>query len=150
MTAQAGHGYAPLTTIVRERTLAEAIDTARMHHVAGLIGDRKAFVITRTSHLRGDHKRALSEGRWNPATPLRMQGEHPTAMTQGPAIGIFLSCDSLEAQRGHGLSPVAVSGIERQGERSSGVKESSATRGGAEGIRMAQRCGLPYPPGGIM
>jgi magnesium chelatase family protein len=36
-----------LTTILPQMTLAEAIETTRMHRVAGLTGDRTAFVTTR-------------------------------------------------------------------------------------------------------
>jgi magnesium chelatase family protein len=36
-----------LTTILPAITLAEALDTTRMHHVAGLTGDRLAWVTTR-------------------------------------------------------------------------------------------------------
>jgi magnesium chelatase family protein len=36
-----------LTTILHDMTLAEAIDTARIHRVAGLTGRRTAVVTTR-------------------------------------------------------------------------------------------------------
>jgi magnesium chelatase family protein len=36
-----------LATILPQMTLAEAIETTRMHRVAGLTGDRTAFVTTR-------------------------------------------------------------------------------------------------------
>jgi magnesium chelatase family protein len=36
-----------LTTILPEMTLAEAIETTRIHSVAGLTGDRTAIVTTR-------------------------------------------------------------------------------------------------------
>jgi magnesium chelatase family protein len=36
-----------LTTLLPEMTLAEAIDTTRMHRVAGLTGARTAFITTR-------------------------------------------------------------------------------------------------------
>ena len=36
-----------LTTILPDMTLAEALDTTRIHSVAGLTGDRAAFVTTR-------------------------------------------------------------------------------------------------------
>ena len=36
-----------LTTILPDLTLPEAIDTTRIHRVAGLTGDRTAFVTTR-------------------------------------------------------------------------------------------------------
>jgi magnesium chelatase family protein len=36
-----------LTTILPAMTLAEAIETTRIHRVAGLTGDRTAFVTTR-------------------------------------------------------------------------------------------------------
>jgi magnesium chelatase family protein len=36
-----------LTTILPDMTLAEAIETTRLHRVAGLTGDRTAFVTTR-------------------------------------------------------------------------------------------------------
>jgi magnesium chelatase family protein len=36
-----------LITILPARTLAEAIETTRIHHVAGLTGDRTALVTTR-------------------------------------------------------------------------------------------------------
>jgi magnesium chelatase family protein len=39
-----------LTTIVPAMTLAEAIETMRIHRVAGLTGDRTAFVTTRLRH----------------------------------------------------------------------------------------------------
>jgi predicted ATPase with chaperone activity len=50
-----------LTPILPDMTVAEAAETTRMHRVAGLTGDRRAFVTTCTNHLRGDHTRALSE-----------------------------------------------------------------------------------------
>jgi magnesium chelatase family protein len=36
-----------LTTILPAMTLAEAIETTRIHRVAGLTGDRTAFITTR-------------------------------------------------------------------------------------------------------
>jgi magnesium chelatase family protein len=39
-----------LTTILPAMTLAEAIETTRLHRVAGLTGDRTAFVTTRLRH----------------------------------------------------------------------------------------------------
>jgi magnesium chelatase family protein len=36
-----------LTTILPDLTLADALDTTRLHRVAGLTGDRTAFVTTR-------------------------------------------------------------------------------------------------------
>jgi magnesium chelatase family protein len=36
-----------LTTILPDMTLPEALDTTRIHRVAGLTGDRTAFVTTR-------------------------------------------------------------------------------------------------------
>jgi magnesium chelatase family protein len=36
-----------LTTILPDLTLAEAIETTRIHSVAGLAGDRTAFITTR-------------------------------------------------------------------------------------------------------
>jgi hypothetical protein len=69
-------------------TLAEALKTARIHCVAGLTGDHTAFVMRRKDHLRGGHKKAGSELGWNPARPSRMQGQHPTTITQVPALGL--------------------------------------------------------------
>ena len=37
-----------LTTLLPAMTLAEALETTRIHRVAGLIGDRTAVVMTRT------------------------------------------------------------------------------------------------------
>jgi magnesium chelatase family protein len=37
----------PITTILPAMTLAEAIETTRIHRVAGLTGDRTALVTTR-------------------------------------------------------------------------------------------------------
>jgi hypothetical protein len=110
-----------LTTILPAMTLPDALDTTRIHRVADLTGTRTACVITRADHPWGGHKKAGSERGWNPSKPSMMQGQHPTANTQGPAIGTFLSRDALEAQRGHGLLHVTVSGIKRKGEGSSGV-----------------------------
>jgi magnesium chelatase family protein len=39
-----------LTTILPAMTLAEAIETTRIHRVAGLTGDRTALVTTRLRH----------------------------------------------------------------------------------------------------
>ena len=39
-----------LTTILRAMTLAEALETTRIHRVAGLTGDRTALVTTRLRH----------------------------------------------------------------------------------------------------
>jgi magnesium chelatase family protein len=39
-----------LTTILPAMTLAEALETPRIHRVAGLTGDRTAFVTTRPCH----------------------------------------------------------------------------------------------------
>jgi predicted ATPase with chaperone activity len=39
-----------LTTILPAMTLLEAIETTRIHRVAGLTGDRPAFVTTRLRH----------------------------------------------------------------------------------------------------
>jgi predicted ATPase with chaperone activity len=40
----------PPTTILPNMTLADALDTARIHHVAGLMGARTALVTTRPFH----------------------------------------------------------------------------------------------------
>jgi len=50
-----------LTTILPAMTLAEAIETTRIHSVAGLTGDRAALVTTRPFRAR-------------PTTPSRMRG----------------------------------------------------------------------------
>jgi predicted ATPase with chaperone activity len=39
-----------LTTILPDMTLAEALETTRIHSVAGPTGDRPAFVTTRLRH----------------------------------------------------------------------------------------------------
>jgi magnesium chelatase family protein len=44
-----------LTTILPGMTLAEAIETTRIHRVAGLTGDRTALVTTRTFRALPDH-----------------------------------------------------------------------------------------------
>jgi magnesium chelatase family protein len=49
-----------LTTILPAMTLAEAIETTRIHSVAGLTGDRTAWVTTRPCR--------------HPTTPARMRG----------------------------------------------------------------------------
>jgi magnesium chelatase family protein len=50
-----------LTTILPAMTLPEALETTRIARVAGRTGERTAFVMTRTNHLRGDHTGAPSE-----------------------------------------------------------------------------------------
>jgi magnesium chelatase family protein len=44
-----------LTTILPALTLPDAIETARIHRVAGLTGDRTAVVTTRSHHLPTDN-----------------------------------------------------------------------------------------------
>jgi predicted ATPase with chaperone activity len=41
-----------LATILPAMTLAEALETTRIHRVTGLTGGRTIFAITRTSHFR--------------------------------------------------------------------------------------------------
>jgi magnesium chelatase family protein len=50
-----------LTTILPAMTLAEAIETARIHRVAGLTGDRTAWVTTRP--CRAPHHTISEAGR---------------------------------------------------------------------------------------
>jgi magnesium chelatase family protein len=49
-----------LTTILPARTLAEAIETTRIHRVAGLTGDRTALVTARP--FRGPHHTSSDVG----------------------------------------------------------------------------------------
>jgi magnesium chelatase family protein len=49
-----------LTTILPNMTLAEAIETTRVHRVAGLTGDRTAFVMTRP--FRAPHQTISDAG----------------------------------------------------------------------------------------
>ena len=49
-----------LTTILPEMTLAEAIETTRIHHVAGLTGRRPAVVTTRP--FRASHQTMADAG----------------------------------------------------------------------------------------
>jgi Magnesium chelatase, subunit ChlI len=72
-----------LTTILPAMALPEAIDTTRIHSMAGRTGDRTAFVITRPDHPRGDHQKGGRELASNLTRPWRTPGQYPTAMTQG-------------------------------------------------------------------
>jgi hypothetical protein len=63
----------------------------------------------------------------------------PCKITLGGALGEMLGMGGV------GLSRVAEAGIQWEGEPSSGVKGSRATRGGTEDIRRTPPCRLPYP-----
>jgi len=55
-----------LTTILPAMTLAEAIETTRIHRVAGLTGDRTALVTTRPCRARPPHHLGCGADRRGP------------------------------------------------------------------------------------
>jgi magnesium chelatase family protein len=65
-----------LTTILPTMTLPEAMDTTRIHSVAGLTGDRTALVTTRP--FRAPHH-TISDVRLIGGGPVPMPGEVPLA-----------------------------------------------------------------------
>jgi magnesium chelatase family protein len=58
-----------LTTILPAMTLAEAVETTRIHRVAGLTGHRTALVMTRP--CRALHHTISDAGRGVPGAPWR-------------------------------------------------------------------------------
>ena len=61
-----------LTTILPAMTLAEAIETTRIHRVAGLTGDRTALVTTRP--CRAPHHTISDVGLIGEGPPPRVEG----------------------------------------------------------------------------
>jgi magnesium chelatase family protein len=83
-----------LTTILPEMTLAEAIDTTRIHRVAGLTGGRTAFVTTRP--CRAPHQTIAEVG-------LIGGGQVPMPGEVSRAHHGMLVLDALPACRRHVL-----------------------------------------------
>ncbi len=83
-----------LTTILPEMTLAEAIDTTRIHSVAGLTGRRTAFVTTRP--CRAPHHTISDVG-------LIGGGQVPMPGEVSRAHHGVLCLDARPACRRHGL-----------------------------------------------
>jgi len=83
-----------LTTILPALTLAEAIETTRIHRVAGLTGDRTAWVTTRP--CRGPHHAISDAG-------LIGGGHVPLPGEVSPGHNGMLFFDELPAFRRHVL-----------------------------------------------
>ena len=77
-----------LTTILPAMTLAEAIETTRFHSVAGLTGDRTAWVTTRP--FRAPHHTISDAGLIGGGRPVNMSpsslGSRRAALL-GPCLG---------------------------------------------------------------
>ena len=60
-----------LTTILPAMTLAEAIETTRIHSVAGFTGDRTALVTTTTVSRAPSSQLGCGADRWRPGADAR-------------------------------------------------------------------------------
>jgi magnesium chelatase family protein len=94
-----------LTTILPTMTLAEAMETTRIHRVAGLTGDRTALVTTRPCHA--PHQTISDAG-------LIGGGHVPMPGEVSLAHNGVLVFDALPACRRHGLEvlrPTLATGV---------------------------------------
>jgi hypothetical protein len=78
-----------LTTILPAMTLAEAVETTRIHHVAGLTGERSALITTRP--FRAPH-RTISDAGLIGGGQVPMPGEVSLAHNGVPVLEELPKC----------------------------------------------------------